>query len=182
MPVTRAFAERCFSAGVSGTGWVRQFLIAGLARPIPSNVYIKRENRTMAPDFTLNDSSGKPVRLSELRGNVVLLNFWATWCAPCQVEIPRFIGWQSKYAAGGLQIIGVSMDDDLAPVAALVRERAVNYPVVMGDEHIGLLYGGVLGLPVTYLIDRRGIVRARYQGAADLGAMESAIRKLLGRP
>jgi thiol-disulfide isomerase/thioredoxin len=134
-----------------------------------------------APEFVRNDLAGRPVDLAVFRGRVVLLNFWATWCAPCQVEIPRFIGWQSKYAAGGLQIIGVSMDDDLAPVAALVRERAVNYPVVMGDEHIGLLYGGVLGLPVTYLIDRRGIVRARYEGDADLGAMESAIQRLLGK-
>jgi thiol-disulfide isomerase/thioredoxin len=135
-----------------------------------------------APEFVRNDLAGRPVDLAALRGRVVLLNFWATWCAPCQVEIPQFIVWQSKYSAEGLQIIGVSMDDDSTPVATLVRERAVNYPVVMGDEHIGLLYGGVLGLPVTYLIDRRGIVRARYQGAADLGAMESAIRKLLGRP
>lgn len=135
-----------------------------------------------APEFVRNDLAGRPVDLAALRGRVVLLNFWATWCAPCQVETPRFIGWQSKYAADGLQIIGVSMDDDSAPVSSLVRERAVNYPVVMGDEQIGLLYGGVLGLPVTYLIDRRGIVRARYKGDADLRAMESAIQRLLGKP
>jgi thiol-disulfide isomerase/thioredoxin len=135
-----------------------------------------------APEFVRNDLAGRPVDLAALHGRVVLLNFWATWCASCLVEIPRFIGWQSKYAAGGLQIIGVSMDDDSAPVATLMRERAVNYPVVMGDEQIGLLYGGVLGLPITYLIDRRGIVRARYKGEADLGAMESAVQRLLARP
>jgi thiol-disulfide isomerase/thioredoxin len=135
-----------------------------------------------APEFVRNDLAGSPVDLAALRGRVVLLNFWATWCASCLVEIPRFIGWQSKYAADGLQIIGMSMDDDSAPAASLVRDRAVNYPVVMGDEQIGLLYGGVLGLPVTYLIDRQGIVRARYKGDADLGAMESAIQRLLGKP
>jgi thiol-disulfide isomerase/thioredoxin len=135
-----------------------------------------------APEFVRNDLAGSPVDLAALRGRVVLLNFWATWCASCLVEIPRFIAWQSKYAADGLQIIGVSMDDDSAPAASLVRDRAVNYPVVMGDEQIGLLYGGVLGLPVTYLIDRRGIVRAQYKGDADLGAMESAIQRLLGKP
>jgi cytochrome c biogenesis protein CcmG/thiol:disulfide interchange protein DsbE len=135
-----------------------------------------------APQFVRTDLAGRPVDLASLRGRVVLFNFWATWCAPCLVEIPRFIGWQSKYAADGLQIIGVSMDDDSAPVASLVRKRGVNYPVVMGDEQIGLLYGGVLGLPVTYLIDRQGSVRARYKGDADLGAMELAIQRLLARP
>ncbi len=132
-----------------------------------------------APQFVRTDLAGRPVDLMALRGRVVLLNFWATWCASCLVEMPRFIGWQSKYEADGLQIIGVSMDDDPAPVTSQVRKHAVNYPVVMGDEQIGLLYGGVLGLPVTYLIDRRGIVRARYKGDADLGAMESAIQRLL---
>jgi cytochrome c biogenesis protein CcmG, thiol:disulfide interchange protein DsbE len=135
-----------------------------------------------APEFVRTDLANRPVDLTALRGRVVLLNFWATWCAPCLVEIPRFTGWQSKYAADGLQIIGVSMDDDSGPVASLVRERGVNYPVVMGDPEIGLLYGGVLGLPVTYLIDRQGVVRARYKGEADLGAMESAIQRLLRNP
>ncbi len=135
-----------------------------------------------APEFVRSDLAGRPVDVAALRGRVVLLNFWATWCAPCMVEIPRFIAWQTKYSADGLQIIGVSMDDDAAPVASLVRERAVNYPVVIGDERIGLLYGGVLGLPVTYLIDRKGIVRARYKGEANLGAMESALQRLLERP
>jgi thiol-disulfide isomerase/thioredoxin len=134
-----------------------------------------------APQFVRTDLAGRTVDLAALRGRVVLLNFWATWCAPCQVEIPTFIGWQSKFAADGFQIIGVSMDDDSAPVASLARTRGVNYPVVMGDEKIGLLYGGVLGLPVTYLIDRQGIIRARYKGDADLSVMEAAIQKLLGR-
>ena len=135
-----------------------------------------------APEFLRNDLDGLPVDLAALHGRVVLLNFWATWCASCQVEILRFTGWQSKYAADGLRVIGVSMDDDSDLVASLVRERAVNYPVVMGDEQIGLLYGGVLGLPVTWLIDRRGIVRSQFKGDADLDAMESAIQRLLRKP
>ena len=135
-----------------------------------------------APEFVRNDLGNKPVDLKALRGRVVLLNFWATWCAPCQIEIPRFIGWQTKYRNDGLQIVGVSMDDDAGPVQALVRKRGVNYPMVMGDEKLGELYGGVLGLPVTYLIDREGIVRARFKGEANLEAMEKEIQKCLQSP
>ena len=96
--------------------------------------------------------------------------------------MPRFVHWQEKYKADGLSIVGVSMDDDSEPVKALVRKWNLNFPVVMGDEKLGLAYGGVLGLPVTYLIDRQGIIRARYQGESNLDAMEAAIRQLLAKP
>lgn len=135
-----------------------------------------------APPLARTGLDNQPVDLAALRGRVVLLNFWATWCAPCQVEMPRFIAWQSKYKADGLSIIGVSMDDDAAPVASFVRQRRLNYPIVIGDEKLGLAYGGVLGLPVTYLIDRQGIIRARFQGESHLDAMETAFRKLLRSP
>jgi len=132
-----------------------------------------------APAFSLTSLDGQTVDLAALRGHVVLLNFWATWCAPCLVEMPRFAEWQTKYKADGLAVIGVSMDDDSAPAAAVVHKLQLNYPVVMGDEHLGLQYGGVLGLPVTYLIDRQGVVRARFQGGSHVEAIETAIRKLL---
>jgi peroxiredoxin len=132
-----------------------------------------------APAFSRPSLDHQTVDLDALRGQVVLLNFWATWCAPCLVEMPRFAEWQSKYKADGLAVIGVSMDDDYAPAAAVVRKLQLNYPVVMGDERLGLQYGGVLGLPVTYLIDRQGEIRARYQGGSHVEAMETAIRKLL---
>ena len=132
-----------------------------------------------APVFARTDLANRQVDLAALRGHVVLLTFWATWCAPCQIEMPRFVAWQSKYEADGLQIVGVSMDDDRQPVEALVRKRHLNYPIVMGDEELGTLYGGILGLPVTYLIDRHGVVRARFKGETDLAAMERAIQRLL---
>ena len=135
-----------------------------------------------APSFALISVDHQRVDLSGLRGRVVLLNFWATWCAPCQAEMPRFIEWQSKYQGDGLSIIGVSMDDDSGPVQSFVQKRGLNYPVVLGDEKLGLAYGGVLGLPVTYLIDRKGIVRGRYEGETHLAAMETAIRRLLRTP
>ena len=132
-----------------------------------------------APGFARSGLDNRPVDLAALRGHVVLLNFWATWCAGCVIEMPRFVAWQSEYAADGLAIVGVSMDDDEAPVRSFVRQRQVKYPIIMGDEKLGLRYGGVLGLPVTYLIDRQGIVRARFEGDKQLDAMEATLRKLL---
>lgn len=132
-----------------------------------------------APPFHLTGLDRQPVDLAALRGRVVLLNFWATWCAGCQVEMPRFVQWQEKYTAEGLSIVGVSMDDDSGLAVSVIHKLHVTYPVVMGDAKLGLAYGGVLGLPVTYLIDRQGIIRARYQGETSLEAMETAVRRML---
>lgn len=132
-----------------------------------------------APAFARADLKHQRIDLAAYKGHVVLLTFWATWCAPCQIEIPHFVDWQSRYAARGLQIIAISMDDDSTPVQALARKRNINYPVLMGDEKIGQLYGGILGLPVTLLIDRQGIVRAVFRGESSLDAMHRALLKLL---
>jgi thiol-disulfide isomerase/thioredoxin len=134
-----------------------------------------------APAFTRNNLAGKPIDLRAYRGKVILLNFWATWCGPCQVELPRFAAWQEQYAPQGLQVIAVSMDDDAAPVRALARELKLNFPVVMGDAKLGALYGGILGLPVTFLIGRDGTIDARLEGGTDLLAMETSIRQLLAQ-
>jgi len=132
-----------------------------------------------APEFSLTDLQGRPVDLKAYRGKVVLLNFWATWCAPCQLEMPRFVSWQEQYAARGLQIVGISMDDDPALVRSLSTRLKLNYPVAMGDEKLGELYGGILGLPVTYLIGRDGEVDAEFRGETDLNAMEEQLKALL---
>ena len=133
----------------------------------------------IAPNFTRTSLEGKPIRLSSYRGKLVLLNFWATWCGPCIAEIPRFSSWQTQYGPQGFQVIGVSMDDDSAPVLKTVRKYQLTYPVVMGDEHLGELYGGVLGLPVSYLISPEGKILARYQGETDLDKLEKRIATLL---
>lgn len=132
-----------------------------------------------APEFVRRDLDGGKVELARLRGKVVLLNFWATWCAPCEAEIPVFSRWQREYAAQGLQVIGISMDDGEAPVKRLVGRLKPDYPIAMGDAKLGERYGGVLGLPLTYLIDRKGVVRAQFQGSADLKPVESRIKELL---
>ena len=135
-----------------------------------------------APLFTRTGLSGAPVNLRAYRGKVVLLNFWATWCAPCQLEMPQFTVWQSHYNSQGLQVVGISMDDDAGPVRRAVARLKLNYPVAMGDEKLGALYGGVLGLPLTYLIDRKGVVRAQFQGETPLSAIEDRLKALLAQP
>jgi len=135
-----------------------------------------------APDFSRPDLDHREIRLSSYRGKVVLLNFWATWCAPCLAEMPRFVEWQQKYGGRGLQMIGVSMDDEEAPVRAAYRKLRLNYPVVMGDEKLGELYGGVFGLPLTFLIDQTGRIRFQHDGTAGLDVIERELRELLSRP
>jgi cytochrome c biogenesis protein CcmG/thiol:disulfide interchange protein DsbE len=135
-----------------------------------------------APPFTRTDLENGRVSLASYRGKVVLLNFWATWCGPCIVEIPHFMEWQKQYGPRGLAVLGVSIDDDGAPVRAFAQKLHVNYPMVMGDARLGENYGGVLGVPVTFLIDRRGIIRARINGESDLHEMEEKIRALLAQP
>jgi peroxiredoxin len=135
-----------------------------------------------APEFVVTDLNNQTLDLNAYRGKVVLLNFWATWCAPCQLEMPRFIAWQSQYGSRGLQIIGISMDDDPAQVRSFLEKLHLNYPVAMGDEKLGELYGGVLGLPLTLLIDSCGKVRAEYQGATRLTVIERQLKILLLHP
>jgi thiol-disulfide isomerase/thioredoxin len=165
---------------------IRGFLLAGsvfgacagvaLAQVAPATGALLQR---AAPEFRRMDLRHRKVDLNSYRGKVVLLNFWATWCAPCQLEIPRFVAWQRQYGPSGLQVIGISMDDDPALVRKLYKKLGLNYPVAMGDEKLGELYGGILGLPVTYLIDSNGKVSAEYHGEADLNAIEVQLKLLL---
>lgn len=122
--------------------------------------------------------TGKAIRLASYRGKVVLLNFWATWCGPCLTEIPQFSAWQRQYA--GLQVVGVSMDDDAVPVRTALAKLQPGYPVVMGDTQLARLYGGIYGLPVTFVIDKRGTIRYRHRGAAPLPLLQKELASLLG--
>ena len=132
-----------------------------------------------APEFVRPSLDHKRLDLKAYRGKVVLLNFWATWCAPCQVEMPSFVAWQRKYGPRSLQVIGISMDDDPALARAAYRKLKLNYPVAMGDVKLGDLYGGVLGLPMTFLIDRHGKIRAEFHGETDLNKIEMQLQSLL---
>lgn len=135
--------------------------------------------RSLAPDFSLPDLAGNQVRLSSYRGKVVLLDFWATWCDPCRDEIPRFVELQNQYNGQGLQIIGVSMDDSPEPVRDFRQKFQITYPVLMGNAKTGDLYGGILGLPILFLLDREGRICSKHIGATDLAALEREIQDQL---
>ena len=132
-----------------------------------------------APDFVRVGLHKTQVHLGDYRGKIVLLDFWATWCAPCLEEMPRFVEWQDRYGKQGFQMLGVSMDDEASSVRVVEKRMHLNYPVVMGDEKLGELYGGILGLPVVYLIDRDGVIRARFDGEVDPHLIEAELNRLL---
>ena len=139
------------------------------------------ESRKSAPDFSLKDANGHTVRLSDFRGRVVLLNFWATWCTPCQAEIPWFIELQQKYQADGLTVLGVSMDDDgWKAVRPFLAARHINYPILLGNEEVSQLYGGIESLPTTLLIGRDGRTEFYHSGLVGKGEYQTEIRELLG--
>src|SRR5271165_5743814 len=129
----------------------------------------------LAPDFTVTDLDGRKLTLSDFKGKVVLLNFWATWCAPCRAEIPHFVEMQTKYRSQGFQVIGISMDDDAKPVREFYQQYKLNYPVAIGNDQLAEKFGGVFGLPVNFIIDREGRIHSRYPGAADLAVFDRDI-------
>jgi peroxiredoxin len=132
-----------------------------------------------APDFSLTDLAGKKLRLSDYRGQVILLDFWASWCDPCKREIPHFIEMQNRYGPQGLQVVGISMDDDEKLAREFQEQFKMNYPVAMGSAQLASQYGGILGLPIAFLIDRQGRIAARHVGATEAAVFEAEIRKLL---
>lgn len=129
-----------------------------------SDVKLDKDRKT-APDFTLKDSSGTTVRLSDYKGKVVLLDFWATWCGPCKIEIPWFMEFEQQYRGRGFAVLGVSMDeggwDDVKPY---IEQRKINYRILMGTDAVGQAYGGVDSLPTTFLIDRSGRIATVHVG------------------
>ena len=133
-----------------------------------------------APDFELVSLDGRKVKLSDFRGKAVVLNFWATWCAPCKVEMPWFVDLQTHYANDGLTILGVAMDDsDPQKIAKFASEMGVNYPVLLGTNKVSEAYGDVEYLPTTFYINRQGKIVGKVAGLIGKAEIEADARKAL---
>ena len=173
-PAPRVLAYRCLDCSVE--------FLQNLSASAPVRADVKPEkDRTPAPDFTLLDAAGKPLQLSALKGQVVLLNFWATWCHGCQLEIPWFIEFQSKYKDRGLAVVGVSLDvDGWKAVRPFLAEKKVNYSMVLGNDDVAQQFA-VQGMPVTLLIDRQGRIASSHTGVVDKASSQSEIESLLNR-
>jgi peroxiredoxin len=132
------------------------------------------------PDFALNDSTGKRVQLSDYHGKVVLLNFWATWCGPCKIEIPWFMEFQREYKDRDFVVLGVSMDEDgWDSVRPYMASHNFNYRIVVGNDDVGKLFGEIDDLPTTFLIDRDGHVAKRHVGLISKKDYQDEIAELL---
>jgi peroxiredoxin len=135
---------------------------------------------SLAPDFSLESLDGKTVRLSDLRGKAVLLNFWATWCGPCKIEMPWFVELQNQYASQGFQIIGVAMDEaSKEDIGKFAKDMGVNYPILIGKEAVGDQYGGVPALPESFVIGRDGKIVDKILGLRGKAEIEDSIKKAL---
>lgn len=133
-----------------------------------------------APDFSLLTLDGKKVKLSDYRGKAVLLNFWATWCPPCKVEMPWFVDLQKQYGNDGLVVLGVAMDDsEPGTIAKFASEMGVNYPVLLGTDKVSDDYGDVQYLPTTFFIGRNGAIVDKLTGLLDRSDIENDVKKSL---
>src|SRR6204780_1639193 len=161
----------CKSGGSQAAG-------LGTEKPLPNE-----------PEVTFKDLQGKDVALASLKGKVVIVNFWATWCEPCRVEIPWMIGFQQKYADKGFTILGVAMDEEGKSVVQPYVQKTqfdvdghsatMNYPIVLGNDELAEKFGGLIGFPTTIVISRDGKIQKRYIGLADEGDLEREIKGLL---
>ncbi len=152
-------------------------------RSLPGGTSGTAQTNGIAPDFTLQSIDGKTVRLSDFRGKAVVLNFWATWCGPCKIEMPWFVDLQKQYGPAGVQFLGVAMDDaSTKDIAEFAQSMNVNYPILIGKEAVGDAYGGVQFLPETFYVDRNGKIVDKAFGLKGRGEIEDDIKKIAGEP
>ena len=138
------------------------------------------EQTQATPDFSLLDINGTTVKLSDFKGKVVVLNFWATWCGPCKKEIPDFIELQNLYGKDGLQFIGVAIDQEgLSVIKPFSEKLKINYPTLVGNDEVFAKFGGRDAIPVTILIDKKGMIKTTYIGMRKKEALEEMVLALM---
>jgi len=173
LPAPRALAQRCLNCSVA--------LWQSFASGAPAATNLKpAKDRKPAPDFALTGASGQLVRLSDFKGKVVLLNFWATWCHGCKLEIPWFVEFQDQFRDRGFAVLGVSFDDDgWKSVRPYLAKNKINYPMMVGNDGVAAPYGGIQSLPMTIVIDKSGRVAAVHTGLVSKDTYKAEIEALL---
>lgn len=142
--------------------------------------FVLGQGERPAPKLELKDVEGRALRLSDYKGRVVLLNFWATWCAPCRAEMPNLVKWQREYNGKGLQVIGVTYPpEELTEVREFIKSIKVNYPVALGEEQTKAMFDKGETLPVTAVIDKKGMIREVIQGIIFPEEFEQRVKPLL---
>lgn len=155
------------------------FLNARWIAPATSHKVKAAGNYPMAPNFSLTDLNGAKLALSDYKGKVVLLDFWATWCGPCRIEIPSFIQMETKYRDQGFTVIGLAIEDTPDAVRQFYQQFHMDYPVAMGDSKVASLYGGILGLPTSFVIGRDGRIYSQHTGTTSPQVFEKEVQELL---
>lgn len=134
-----------------------------------------------APAFTMTTLDGRAIRSEDLRGKVVVVNFWATWCGPCRLEMPALQALAEKHEGRDVVVLGLSVDAGASPVRAFLDERGITYPVGMASNAQRRAFGGIRGIPTTLIIDADGVLRHRVVGYFAPPAMNAAVARLAGR-
>ncbi len=175
MTSKRFFSVLILLALILGAGWIWLSRVPDGAAAAVESIPLQGHP---APDFTLQTLDGKTLRLSDLRGNAVVLNFWATWCPPCQAEMPELQAVHDAYSTGGLIVLGVNQSEEPATVRAFLDERGLTFPVVLDSQYAASQLYQVNSLPTTFFIDRNGVIHGVVIGQMNAALLKQQLRSI----